>query len=54
MNYFEEYLRTGKGLEVHANYYTEEQWEWYQLGQYDQAKCYRPFSLIEIGPIPAK
>jgi SAM-dependent methyltransferase len=38
MNYLEEYLRTGQGLEVHEDYYTEEQWDWYQLGQYDQAK----------------
>jgi ubiquinone/menaquinone biosynthesis C-methylase UbiE len=37
MNYLEEFLKTGRGLEVHDTY-TEEQWNWYQHGQQDQAR----------------
>jgi ubiquinone/menaquinone biosynthesis C-methylase UbiE len=37
MNYLEEFLKTGRGLEVHDTY-TEEQWNWYQHGQRDQAR----------------
>ena len=52
MNYLEEFLKTGKGLEVHDNYYTEEQWNWYQLGQYDQAKI-TARSAPKMTPMPS-
>jgi SAM-dependent methyltransferase len=37
MNYLEEFLKTGKGLQVHDTY-TEEQWNIYQLGMEDEAR----------------
>jgi SAM-dependent methyltransferase len=52
MNYWEEFLKTGKGLEVHDNYYTEEQWDWYQLGQYDEAKIMAR-SVPKVTPMPS-
>ncbi len=38
MYYMEEFLKNGKGLDVHQNY-TEEQWEAYQNGMLDMAKA---------------
>lgn len=52
MNHWEALLTTGKGLEVHDNYYTEEQWDWYQLGQYDLAKIMAQ-SVPKITPMPS-
>jgi SAM-dependent methyltransferase len=52
MNYMEEFLKTGKGLEVHDNYYTEEQWDWYQLSQYDWAKM-TARSVPKVTPMPS-
>ena len=37
MNYLEEFLKTGKGIEVHDTY-TDEQWNIYQRGMEGQAK----------------
>ena len=51
MNDLEGFLETGKGLEVHDSYYTEEQWNWYQLGQYDLAKL-AARSAPKMTPMP--
>ena len=36
-NHVEEYVKTGKGLEIHDTY-TEEQWHWYQLAMEENAR----------------
>lgn len=60
LSYLEEFLRTGKGLQVHDTY-TEEQWHSYQLGQEDLARMFakqaakmtpmtsNPAEMLEIG-----
>jgi SAM-dependent methyltransferase len=52
MNDLEGLFKTGKGLEVHDNYYTEEQWNLYQLGQYDLAKI-AARSAPKMTPMPS-
>jgi SAM-dependent methyltransferase len=37
MNYMQEFLKTGKGLQYHDTL-NEEQWKWYQMGMADVAK----------------
>jgi ubiquinone/menaquinone biosynthesis C-methylase UbiE len=37
LNYLEEFLRTGEGVQVHDTY-TDEQWDWYQQGMEGMAR----------------
>ncbi len=52
MDHWEAFLKTGKGLEIHDNHYTEELWDWYQLGQYDLAKIMAQ-SVPRMTPMPS-
>ena len=37
LNYLEDFLKTGQGIQVHDTY-TEEQWNWYQRGMEDMSR----------------
>lgn len=50
IDYLEEYIKTGKGLDIHSNL-SEEQWELYQLGMQDSAKIVAELMTI-VTPIP--
>jgi SAM-dependent methyltransferase len=51
MNYLEELLKTGKGIEVHDTY-TEEQWNIYQLGMEAEARL-TAYSAPKMTPMPS-
>jgi SAM-dependent methyltransferase len=51
MNHLEEYLITGKGLEIHDTY-TEEQWNWYQLSMADLAR-FTARLASKMAPMPS-
>lgn len=50
MDHLEEYLKTGKGIEIHEKM-TTEQWQWYQLGMEDEVRL-RARAAPKMTPMP--